>query len=63
MTVKEILNRAQKYQVIRKVIIWNPNTSRALYCGFPQEIPQQLSDKETTSYRYDKNKQRMILRI
>ena len=63
MTVKEILKRAQTHLIIRATIIWNPYVNRAFYCGSPQDIPETLSNKKVLAYRYDKDKQRMIIRI
>lgn len=63
MTVSDFLKRAQNSVIIRKIIIWNPYISKALYCGSPLLVPEKLIKKEATAYRYDKDKQRMIIRI
>lgn len=63
MIISELIRAAQTKIIIRNVIIWNPNTSRALYVGSPSDIPIAIKNKEVNSYRYDKNKNRMIIRI
>lgn len=63
MIISELIRAAQTKIIIRNVIIWNPNTSRALYVGSPSDIPITIKNKEVNSYRYDKNKNRMIIRI
>jgi len=63
MIISELIRAAQTKIIIRNVIIWNPNTSRALYVGSPSDIPITIKNKEINSYRYDKNKNRMIIRI
>ena len=63
MIISELIRAAQTKIIIRNVIIWNPNTSRALYVGSPSDIPIIIKNKEVNSYRYDKNKNRMIIRI
>ena len=64
MVVIELLNAAiGKKITINKVIIWNPNTSRALYVGQINDIPNKLKNKEIEAYFYNKEKQRMIIRV
>lgn len=63
MIVAELIHSAQTKVIIRNVIIWNPNTSRALYVGSPHEIPNTIKNKTVNSYRYDSKKNRMIIRI
>ena len=63
MIVAGLIRSAQTKVIINRVIIWNPNTSRALYVGPVSEIPDKLKYKEVNSYRYSKEKERMIIRI
>lgn len=63
MIVAGLIRAAQTKVIINSVIIWNPNTSRALYVGPVSEIPNKLKYKEVSSYRYSKEKERMIIRI
>lgn len=63
MIVMGLIRAAQTKIIINKVIIWNPNTSRALYVGPINEIPDKLKYKEVDSYRYSKEKERLIIRI
>jgi hypothetical protein len=63
MIVAGLIRAAQTKVIINCVIIWNPNTSRALYVGQVSEIPDKLKYKEVKSYRYSKEKERMIIRI
>ena len=63
MIVAGLIRAAQTKVIINSVIIWNPNTSRALYVGQVSEIPNKLKYKEVKSYRYSKEKERMIIRI
>jgi len=63
MIVAGLIRAAQTKVIINCVIIWNPNTSRALYVGSVNEIPDKLKYKEVSSYRYSKEKERMIIRI
>ena len=63
MTVNETLKSAQTHVIIRNVIIWNPYTSRALYVVKANEVPKPLQNKEVHAYRYDKDRQRMIIRV
>lgn len=63
MIVAGLIHAAQTKVIIRNVIIWNPNTSRALYVGSPSEIPAAIKSKVVNSYRYDDKKNRMIIRI
>lgn len=63
MTIIQTINNAQKQIVIRKVIIWNPNLSKALYAGPPTEIPKPLQNKTAILFRYDNEKQRLIIRV
>lgn len=63
MTVHDTVKQAQAQVVIRVVIIWNPFVKRALFVGFPTDIPKNLRFKRVMSYRYDKDKQRIIIRI
>ena len=63
MIVAGLIRAAQTKVIINSVIIWNPNTSRALYVGPVSEIPTKLKYKEVNSYRYSKEKERIIIRI
>ena len=63
MIVTGLIRAAQTKVIINNVIIWNPNTSRALYVGPVSEIPDKLKYKIVNSYRYSKEKERMIIRI
>jgi hypothetical protein len=63
MIVAGLIRAAQTKVIINRVIIWNPNTSHALYVGSVSEIPNKLKYKEVKSYRYNKEKERMIIRI
>jgi len=63
MIVAGLIRAAQTKVIVNRVIIWNPNTSRALYVGLVSEIPNKLKYKEVKSYRYSKEKERMIIRI
>lgn len=63
MIVAGLIRSAQTKIIINRVIIWNPNISRALYVGQVNEIPKTLQQKEVTSYRYNKEKERMIIRV
>ena len=63
MTVMELIHNAQKKISVKKTIIWNPNTSRALYVGIVENIPRQLQNKEIEAYFYNKEKERMIIRV
>ena len=63
MIVAGLIRAAQTKVIINCVIIWNPNTSRALYVGQVSEIPDKLKYKEVKSSRYSKEKERMIIRI
>ena len=63
MIVAGLIRAAQTKVIINRVIIWNPNTSRALYVGQSSEIPDKLKYKEVKSYRYGKEKERIIIRI
>lgn len=64
MVVIELLNAATGKRItINKVIIWNPNTSRALYVGQINEIPNKLKNKNVEAYFYNKEKERMIIRV
>lgn len=63
MIVAELIRAAQTKVIINSVIIWNPNTSRALYVGPVSNIPNKLKYKEAKSYRYSKEKERIIIRI
>ena len=63
MIVAGLIRAAQTKVIINSVIIWNPNTSRALYVGPVSEIPEKLKYKVVGSYRYSKEKERMIIRI
>lgn len=63
MIVAGLIRAAQTKVIINSVIIWNPNISRALYVGHISEIPETLKYKEVKSYRYSKEKERMIIRI
>ena len=63
MIVAGLIRAAQTKVIINSVIIWNPNTSRALYVGPVSNIPNKLKYKAVNSYRYSKDKERMILRI
>lgn len=63
MIVAGLIRAAQTKVIVNRVIIWNPNTSRALYVGPVSEIPDKLKYKEVSSYRYSKEKERMIIRI
>ena len=63
MTIIETITNAQKQIAIRKVVIWNPNVSKALYAGAPNEIPKTLQNKTAISFRYDRDKQRVIIRV
>lgn len=63
MIVAGLIRVAQTKVIVNRVIIWNPNTSRALYVGPVSEIPDKLKYKEVSSYRYSKEKERMIIRI
>lgn len=63
MIVAGLIRAAQTKVIINRIIIWNPNTSRALYVGPVSEIPDKLKYKEVSSYRYSKEKERMIIRI
>ena len=63
MIITELIRAAQTKVIINRVIIWNPNTSRALYVGFISEIPETLKNKEVKSYRFSKEKERLIIRI
>lgn len=63
MIVAGLIHAAQTKVIVNRVIIWNPNTSRALYVGPVSEIPNKLKYKEVSSYRYSKEKERMIIRI
>ncbi len=63
MIIAGLIRAAQTKVIINSVIIWNPNTSRALYVGPVNEIPEKLKNKEVDSYRYSKEKERLIIRI
>ena len=63
MTVKNIVERAQKQIEIKTVIIWNPNISKALFVGSINNIPKQLLNKTVISYRYSATKFRFIMRV
>ncbi len=63
MTIIQTIKNAQTQIIIRKVIISNPNLSRALYAGPPGEIPKTLQNKTAISFRYDRDKQRLIIRV
>ena len=63
MIIAGLILVAQTKVTVNRVIIWNPNTSRALYVGPVSEIPDKLKYKEVSSYRYSKEKERMIIRI
>lgn len=63
MIVAGLIRAAQTKVILRSTIIWNPNTSRALYVGSPYEIPDKLKYKVVQSYRYDNKKNRIIIRI
>lgn len=63
MIVAGLIRAALTKVIVNRVIIWNPNTSRALYVGPVSEIPDKLKYKEVSSYRYSKEKERMIIRI
>lgn len=63
MTVINTVKNAQNHVIVRNVIIWNPYTCRALYVGQANEIPKPLQNKEVHAYRYDKDRQRMIIRV
>lgn len=63
MTVINTIKAAQNHVIVRNVIIWNPYTSRALYVGQANEIPKPLQNTEVHAYRYDKDRQRMIIRV
>lgn len=63
MTVKNVIERAQKQVEIKTVIIWNPNISKALFVGSPDNIPKQLLNKTVISYRYSATKSRFIIRV
>ena len=63
MEVIDCIHSAQTKVTVNKVIIWNPNISRALYVGNVNDIPKTLKNKEVTSYRYSKEKERMIIRV
>ena len=63
MTVINTVKAAQNHVIVRNVIIWNPYTSRALYVGQANEIPKPLQNQEVHAYRYDKDRQRMIIRV
>lgn len=63
MIVAGLIRAAQTKVIINSVIIWNPNISRVLYVGSVSEIPETLKYKEIESYRYSKEKERMIIRI
>lgn len=63
MIVSRLIHEAQTKIILRSVIIWNPNISKALYVGSPSEIPETIKNKIIKSYRYDDKKNRMIIRI
>lgn len=63
MIVAKLIRAAQTKVVINSVIIWNPYTSRTLYVGKANEVPKPLQNKEVHAYRYDKDRQRMIIRV
>ena len=63
MIISKLIRAAQTQIIIRSVIIWNPNTSRALYVGSPSTIPETIKNKEVNAYCYDDKKNRMIIRI
>lgn len=63
MIVAGLVRAAQTKVIINSVIIWNPNTSRALYVGQVSDIPDKLKYKVVDSYRYSKEKERLIIRI
>ena len=63
MNVSTTIKSAQKQVIVRRVVIWNPFTSRALFVGSINEIPKTILNKDVNAYRYDKDKQRMILRV
>ena len=63
MIVAGLIRAAQTKVIINSIIIWHPNTSRALYVGPVSNIPNKLKYKEVKSYRYSKEKERMIIRI
>lgn len=63
MNVATTIKSAKNHVIIRKVIIWNPFTSRALFVGRMDEVPDTLLNKNVKSYRYDNSKQRMIMRV
>lgn len=63
MIVAGLIRAAQTKVILRSVVIWNPNTSRALYVGSPYEVPETIKYKVVNSYRYDDKKNRMIIRI
>lgn len=63
MTIIELITNAKKKVSIKKTIIWNPNTSRALYVGLIENIPKLLHNKEVSTYFYNKEKERIIIRV
>lgn len=63
MIIKDFLPRARNNVTIRKIIIWNPYVNRALYVGSPDDIPKTLNNRKALAYLYDKNKQRLIIRV
>lgn len=63
MVVTELIRAAQTKVILRSIIVWNPNTSRALYVGSPSTVPDTIKNKEVNAYCYDNKKNRMIIRI
>lgn len=63
MIIAGLIRAAQTKVIINRVIIWNHNISRVLYVGSVSEIPEKLKYKAVNSYRYSKEKERMIIRI
>ena len=63
MNVNQIIKAAEKQVSLKQVVIWNPFISRALYVGDKNEIPKTIQNKEVIAYRYDKDKERMIIRV
>ena len=63
MVVIQTVNSAAKQVSISRIIIWNPFVSKALYVGGVDTIPKPLYNRVVTSYRYDKDKERLIVRV
>lgn len=60
--VKDYIRCACRAITINTVIVWSPFTSKALFVGSPDELPEFIGNKFLHAYRYDKSKHRLIIR-